>query len=377
VLAGVAVPKNTMVASPINLFWYNGQSLLPLAIQLNQKGEVKDNVFYKFEDAKYWQFAKTAANAAYFLHHEIYTHLGRTHLVYEVALVSNYRTLSSNHTLAALIRDHELKNLSLNREARKVLVPILIPLAGLPKSIVESAASQNWETFKYSDLHFANDLKKREIDIKRISTYYYASDSLDLWNALFTYHKTVLEKQYQKQQDLDDDVEAQKWLTEIRKSGRIQEFPTVVSVAELIDIVTGFVFASTSQHSAVNYIQDVFFSNLRSCPPVLNMNLPKKADIGDDTLFNAVFPNFSSRGKLAALYALVAFLSAEQGATNIVNVFGQYARTNHLQNLLDPLPDFQAALIALTNKISLRPPSLQGFRATVLTPLFVANSICK
>jgi len=88
--------------APIALFARpkSGRSLVPVAIQCGQDPAVSP-IFLRVDDATNteaywaWQSAKTAVQVADFNYHEMFVHLGRTHLMSEAFAMATQRQLAS------------------------------------------------------------------------------------------------------------------------------------------------------------------------------------------------------------------------------------------------------------------------------------------
>jgi hypothetical protein len=63
--------------------------------------------------------------------HELGPHLGHTHLVQEVAIITTHRELPPLHPVHALIIDHSRKTIAINEGARDVLVPKIFKYLGV------------------------------------------------------------------------------------------------------------------------------------------------------------------------------------------------------------------------------------------------------
>ena len=99
--------------APIALFARpsNGRSLVPVAIQCGQN-PLLSPIFVRVDDAAQaqaywaWQSAKTAVQVADFNYHEMFVHLGRTHLMSEAFAMATQRQLAVAHPLSRLLAPH-------------------------------------------------------------------------------------------------------------------------------------------------------------------------------------------------------------------------------------------------------------------------------
>ena len=102
-----------MLPKPLAYFWWNSQKnqLVPLAIQVDASADpdtytpTNRRVFTPSEKhANDWMFAKLCAQIADAHHHELHSHLCRTHFVMEPIAVAQGRTLDVYHPLSVMLR---------------------------------------------------------------------------------------------------------------------------------------------------------------------------------------------------------------------------------------------------------------------------------
>ena len=117
--------KKKFLPRPLALFcWHSNRNggrgeLEPIAIQLEvPTGEL----FTPFDDATDWLLAKLCVQIADGNHHEMITHLGRTHFVMEPIAVVTARQLAHKHPLSILLRPHFRYMLGLNSRGREQLI---------------------------------------------------------------------------------------------------------------------------------------------------------------------------------------------------------------------------------------------------------------
>lgn len=327
-------PLGTCLVAPLTLFQLqsNGE-LKPLAIQLTETQTY-------FPGDPSWQFAKAAANSSYFVYHELVSHLLLTHLVVEIAIVTTYQTLPPFHPVAGLLRDHFYRTLALNRSARSTLVPKLLPRTGVPLALSRALLKRAWtDDFQWAQLVFPREVQRRlgsytPQELKeKFPTYFYVHDGLALWDLLLEYHTQVLTLIYGTDTGVNSDPYLKDWWRMLQskipgffstkdKEGKEED---ALSLTSVIEVVTTFVFVATVQHSAMNYPQETYFQNARSCPTLLQGPLPSNPTSAD--LLRAL----PSKLQVSIAYAIVTILSAPVGNDNIVSSFGSYTSTvtNH------------------------------------------------
>lgn len=274
--------------------------LHPLAITLDYKGSLDKSVtiFNKRlnpddkgdidEKADWpWRYAKTCAQTADWARHEIAVHLVDTHLIEEAIIVATNRTIPEEHILYEILSPHWFRTLALNAAARAVLVPFVIArISGLGPSIdpktSRAVGMVNWsyKNFNFQDKYIPTDLKKRGFDIEwatgnRYRNYPYASDMFILWGIIRDFVKSVLNTRYSSDADVVKDTCISAWCKEIQTKGQISTFPTITTLEQLTDAVTMCIHTASPQHTAVNYLQDYYYSFVPAKPPALCTPLPK------------------------------------------------------------------------------------------------------
>ncbi|KAG8407168.1 hypothetical protein J3458_020661 [Metarhizium acridum] len=290
-------------ASVIIFQLHNDGRLHPLAITIDYKGSL-DNSVTIFNNRLHpdawgvvaesqdwpWRFAKTCAQASDWARHEIAVHLVDTHLVEETIIVATNRTIPEDHLLYELLSPHWFRTLSLNKSARDTLVPFVIArIAGFGPDSDPSKHDTNrcfkfiqhaYKNFNFVDKYIPNDLKKRGFDMEggakscKYRNYPYATDMFFLWHIIRDFVKAVLGTTYKCSADIENDPYIADWCLEIQTKGELTSFPTITAVDELIDAVTMCIHIASPQHTAVNYLQDYYYSFVPSKPPALCTPLP-------------------------------------------------------------------------------------------------------
>lgn len=275
--------------------------LHPLAITLDYRGSLKDSVTIfnrrltpdaadvdEKEDWP-WRYAKTCAQTADWTRHEIAVHLVDTHLVEEVIIVATNRTIPEKHLLYEILSPHWFRTLPLNSSARSILVPVVVArLCGLGPS-TDSSYQENrafkflnysYRTFDFQAKYIPNDLKKRGFDMEsehgdKYRNYPYATDMYILWGIIRDFVKSVLATKYRSDKDIQDDKHIANWCAEIQNEGQLTSFPTITTVEQLVDAVTMCIHIASPQHTAVNYLQQYYYSFVPAKPPALCTPLPR------------------------------------------------------------------------------------------------------
>lgn len=209
-------------------------------------------------------------------------------MIEEAIIVATNRTIPEDHLLYELLSPHWFRTLALNAAARTVLVPAVIArLAGFGQSNDDAKTNRamamidwSYKNFNFQEKYVPNDLKKRGFDVDaptgdKYKNYTYALNMYLLWGIIREFVQSVLETKYTCDQDVDNDEHIKAWYTEIQTKGQIATFPTIKTGDELIDAVTMCIHTASPQHTAVNYLQDYYYSFVPAKPPALCTPLPK------------------------------------------------------------------------------------------------------
>ena len=274
--------------------------LHPLAITLDHRGNLANSITIfnrrlhpdhkgdvEEKDDWPWRYAKTCAQTADWARHEIAVHLVDTHMVEEAIIVATNRTIPEEHLLHEILSPHWFRTLALNAAARAILVPgVIARLAGFgpspdPKtSRAFGLVNWSYKNFNFQKKYIPNDLKERGFNLKaagqgdKYRNYPYARCMSLLWGVIREFVKSVLATKYKSDKDVQDDPSISNWCREIQIEGQIATFPSITTVDQLIDAITMCIHTASPQHTAVNYLQNYYYSFVPSKPPALCTPLP-------------------------------------------------------------------------------------------------------
>lgn len=298
-------PTGNMVfryaCAPIAVFQLHCDGRLhPLAITIDYKNSLSESItiFNRHlaptdksdvdeKDDWAWRYAKTCVQTADWARHEVATHLVDTHMVEEAIIVATNRTVPEDHILYETLSPHWFRTLALNKAARDTLVPAVIArLAGFGPTIdpktsrVMTLVNWSYKNFNFQDKYIPNDLKKRGFNVEALTeekyrNYPYATDMYLLWGVIHDFIKSILGTKYKTDADVENDQYIADWCKEIQTMGQIPSFPTITTVDQLIDAATMCIHTASPQHTAVNYLQDYYYSFVPAKPPALCTPLPK------------------------------------------------------------------------------------------------------
>ena len=284
---------------PLAFFWWRRTGisdrgkLVPIAIQLDASADRKvytptnSKIYTPFEQNPLdWLFAKLCVQIADGNHHELNSHLCRTHFVMEPIAIGTARKLAENHPLSLLLRPHFLFMLTNNNLAQERLInpggSVDELLAGtLPESMeLVKDAYKGWNIKEFA---FPTEIKNRGMDnTERLPHYPYRDDGMLVWNAIHTFVSDYLKHFYQTDpQNIINDTELQAWASELSdqtNGGKVKGMPaSFTNVEELIEIVTTIIFICGPQHSAVNYPQYEYMAFAANMPLAAYSDIPKQS----------------------------------------------------------------------------------------------------
>nr|BAI99788.1 lipoxygenase [Pleurotus ostreatus]BAL46153.1 lipoxygenase [Pleurotus ostreatus] len=232
-----------------------------------------------------WRYAKTCVLSADWVLHEMIIHLNNTHLVQEAVIVAVQRTLPDSHIVFRLLKPHWVVTLSLNAQARSVLIPeVIVPIAGFSELRIFQFVGHAFTNFDWKALYVPTDLEFRGFPLDRLDddkfhNYAYAKDIKDMWMALRKFVSSVLKdgKYYPDDSAVAADAQIQDWCDEMRseKGAGMKKFPESISTLDdLIDMVTMCIHIAAPQHTAVNYLQQYYQTFVPNKPSALFSPLP-------------------------------------------------------------------------------------------------------
>jgi arachidonate 15-lipoxygenase len=279
--------KQKFLPRPLALFyWRSGGNdeqggLEPIAIQLEVP---KGVLFTPFDQPTDWFLAKLYVQIADGNHHEMITHLGRTHFVMEPIAIVTARQLAPNHPLALLLRPHFRYMLGLNSRGRDKLInkdgPVDHLMAG---TLAESLQllTEDYKTYwSFDQFAFPTEIQNRGMaDAEATPHYPYRDDGMLVWKAIEKYVGNYLQLYYKAPADILQDKELQSWAKEmVSQSGaRVKGFPdSFHDLNSLIQVVTNIIFTCGPLHSAINTPQYEYMAFVPNMPLAAYQPVPQK-----------------------------------------------------------------------------------------------------
>jgi arachidonate 15-lipoxygenase len=287
--------KKKFLPRPLALFCWRSDShgeqgeLEPIAIQLEvPTGEL----FTRFDDDTDWLIAKLCVQIADGNHHEMITHLGRTHFVMEPMAVVTARNLAHNHPLGLLLRPHFRYMLGLNSRGREQLINTDGPVDKLMAGSLAESLSLLTEDYKkywsFDQFAFPTEIKNRGMaDTNAMPRYPYRDDGMLVWEAVEKYVRKYLQIYYKTTEDILQDKELQAWAEEmVSESGaKVKGFPaSFQDVNSLIQVVTNIIFTCGPLHTAINTPQYEYMAFAPNMPLAAYQPVPKKGRSQEELL---------------------------------------------------------------------------------------------
>ncbi|KAF7853808.1 uncharacterized protein EAF02_011798 [Botrytis sinoallii] len=269
-------------------------TLHPLAIILDYRANITDSLTLfnkrtspsspKTHEATDWpwRYAKQCAQVSDWHAHELGSHLTHTHLIEEGIIISSHRHLPETHPVFQLLAPHWLKTLPLNAAARASLIPqVIVHINGLPSKGSLQMVRTQYETFDFVGGYIPHDLAARgfplaELDAPKFHNYAYARNMKHIWYTLRRFVSGMLRSAYPSDGAVSSDAQLQNWCREIQseEGANISSFPTLTTFDQLTDAVTMCIHIASTQHTAVNYLQDYYQAFVPNKPSALFAALP-------------------------------------------------------------------------------------------------------
>ncbi len=347
--------------------------LVPVAIQLNPDKGKNSPLITPFDKPLLWFYAKLCVQIADANHHEMSTHLCRTHLVMEPFAIVTARQLAQNHPLGLLLRPHFQFMLANGDLARKRLISrggyVDELLAGtLQESLqIVKNAYEEWSLDQFA---LPKELNNRGMDdVASLPHYPYRDDGMLVWNALKKFVSNYLNLYYKTPGDITKDTELQAWAAELisKEGGRVKGMPgTIKSVDELVDIATTIIFTCGPQHAAVNYSQYEYMAFIPNMPLAAYQPITEEGEIPDQkSLLSFLPPPKPTADQLSIIHILSAYR---------YDRLGYYAQPFEDAEAQALVVAFQQELNAVERKIELNNKS-RLVEYNYLKPRLIPNSI--
>ncbi|MCJ1381109.1 hypothetical protein MMC17_004218 [Xylographa soralifera] len=270
--------------------------LAPLAIVCDWRGSKENSVtIYNQEPPRStsdqavdwpWRYAKTCVQTSDWLRHEVTVHLTNTHLIEEATIVGAQRSFSDTHMVFQLLYPHWQKTLALNAAARATLVPHvineLLPFTQEQSTLFTLYA---FNSYDFEGRYAPEDLRRRgfppeTLNDARSRNYAWARCINSMWGKIRRYVASMLDLAYpapNADQKVAADPCVRDWYEIMQKDpsptgdggAGLKSFPTIRTLAQLVDAVTMCIHLASPQHTSINYLQNYYQSFVINKPPCL------------------------------------------------------------------------------------------------------------
>lgn len=287
--------------------------LVPIAIQINPGKN--SPIRTPFDNPLDWFYAKICVQIADGNHHEISSHLCRTHLVMEPFAIVTARQLAQTHPLGLLLRPHFRFLLANGDLARKRLIGrgdyVDQLFAGTLQESLEIVTS-SYKEWSFDQFAMPTEIKNRGMDdVASLPHYPYRDDGMLVWNAIKSFVSNYLNIYYKTPEDISSDTELQAWAQELvsNEGGRIKGMPDRIgTVQQLVDIATTIIFTCGPQHAAVNYPQYEYMAFVPNMPLAAYKQITEEGAIADrKSLLSFLPPPKRIADQLSLIYILTAY----------------------------------------------------------------------
>jgi arachidonate 15-lipoxygenase len=347
--------------------------LKPVAIQCGQDAAAFE--IFTPADGEGWLKAKLVVQSADSNHHELISHLARTHLLIGAIVVCTRRQLDDDHPVSRLLVPHFEGTLSINDTARTGLLSkgggVDRAMAGTIEASVALAGAA------FAAPYFNHGFLPRWLAARRLLgaelEYPYRDDALLVWGAIERWVESYLRLHYATDAEVAADEALARWAAEIvaRDGGRVAAFGEdgagrIHTLAYLIQALTMIVFTASAQHAVVNFAQAELMTLASTTPGALATPAPRTRAEG-------------AQGSWADMLALLDAALFQLEFLNLLGgvhytQLGQYPSHGFGDRERDALARFQHELTAIGAEIGARNETRLG-PFTPLIPSGIPQSI--
>ncbi|KAJ3123812.1 hypothetical protein HK100_011474 [Physocladia obscura] len=251
------------LVAPIALFYYDSESLslLPVAIQLDESGEVFYPLHNGAEEDNTWLLAKMWLGLADSHVHELNEHLLKTHLILEPFGLALKRQLSPQHPIRKLLDPHFFSTPQVNAQGRGILLNVINEAMSIGNSLLDFFI-HNYKKWSFIEMNPLAQLEKRGFGTTSTSVlnqpgnFPWAEDARDLFAVISKHIVRFVDLFYKTDADIVADLELQAWIHESSQFHAERGVPEKFEKKkELYEAVAMIVWTASAQHSTLNYPQ--------------------------------------------------------------------------------------------------------------------------
>ncbi|KAL3883124.1 hypothetical protein ACJMK2_029417 [Sinanodonta woodiana] len=379
-LEGIPRKEGSYLPNPLCLMYVRAdEALVPIAIQLEQIPS-PDHLIWTPNDTELdWLFAKTWVKSADAHVHAIYTHLFRAHYLSETFAVSTYRNLPAAHPVYKLLIPHLKYTIAVNTATKikmiggdDALLTKLLSVGGKCFDLIARAYSE----FKWDHLKVPMELKLRGVDDPQLLPHYhYRDDAIKMWKCISDFVSKVVHIFYKSDSDIEEDVELQNWMKDIKLNGLVSwndednGVPGYVeSASHLTEILTVIIYNASCFHAAVNFGQVDYYQFGPNYPGAMRAPPPTKKKETTISSFMAALPTKSEQAMMIAFTAFISKFSGQEV------YLGDYQDPYFTEpSVREVQAEFRENLKKISEEIQIRNTSLE-IPYTYLLPERVPNS---
>ena len=302
--------KTKAYATRTIFFLKDDGTLKPLAIELSkphpqgeEHGPVSDVYLPAHEGVEgyIWVLAKAYVVVNDSCYHQLVSHWLNTHAVVEPFVIATNRHLNVVHPINKLLSPHYRDTMNINSLARKALINAdgIIEQTFLWGRYALEMSAVLYKDWVFLDQALPNDLIKRGVAVKDSSSphgvhlviedYPYASDGLEIWDAIKSWVKEYVFFYYNSDDALKQDTELQEWWKELVEVGHGDKknetwWPKMETRNELIEASTTLIWIASALHAAINFGQYPYGGYILNRPTLSRRFMPEKGSPEYDEL---------------------------------------------------------------------------------------------
>ena len=326
-----------------------------------------------------WQMARTTVQVADGNYHELFVHLGRTHLVQEAFAVANHRQLAEDHPIFVLLKPHFEGTLFINNSAAGSLIAAGGPIDSIFAGTIEStqhAAVADRLNFDFYARMVPAELESRGVgpDSKLVD-YPYRDDALLVWGAIGHWVEQYVGIYYPAgDSEVQADTELAAWCTEVRELGLLKGFKPITTRDQLVSVLTMVIWNGSAQHAAVNFPQATYMSYAPAVTGAGWTAAPTSEDDHDKPEWLQMMPPLSLAAEQLDVLTLLGSVYYRMLGDYQTNEFPYREWFRDPAVTTNALPRFQEALKEVEATIDER-NGLRRWEYPYLKPSLIPNSI--
>ncbi len=295
-------------------FGHRGE-LVPIGISVRSGVNAESRVLTPRCNPLHWNLAKLAVQIADGNHHQMSSHLARTHFVMEPFAIATPRHLSYCHPIFLLLRPHLRFMLAQNSYGRIVLMTpgrVVDRLLGASLDGSFSLIAKAYESWSFDKFNLPAELEIRGVGPDETLPHYpYREDAILIWDAVERFVSSYLKLYYlEDSADIEADEELQDWARELcsRDGGRVKGFPeSIRTLSELTTILTTVIFTCGPQHAAVNFPQFDYMAHVPNMPLAAYAELPLDDSTEQETWRKVLPPRDRAIEQIQITFSLTTF----------------------------------------------------------------------